>query len=85
MARPRSTAREELLAAVVQHVAQHGIGELSLRPLADAIGTSHRMLLFHFGAPLALNAYSRPSDNGTTMSGELSPSMSPTAGVARMR
>ncbi|MEQ1700194.1 MAG: TetR/AcrR family transcriptional regulator [Ilumatobacteraceae bacterium] len=50
MARPRSTARDELLAAVVQHVAEHGIGDLSLRPLAAAIGTSHRMLLFHFGS-----------------------------------
>lgn len=50
MARPRSTARDELLAAVVAHVAEHGIGDLSLRPLAEAIGSSHRMLLFHFGS-----------------------------------
>lgn len=50
MARPKSTVRDELLAAVVHHVAEHGIGDLSLRPLADAIGTSHRMLLFHFGS-----------------------------------
>lgn len=38
------------MAAVVRHVAEHGIGDLSLRPLATAIGTSHRMLLFHFGS-----------------------------------
>lgn len=50
MARPRSTARDDLLAAVVQHVAEHGVGDLSLRPLATAIGSSHRMLLFHFGS-----------------------------------
>lgn len=50
MARPKSTARDELLAAVVRHVAEHGIGDLSLRPLAAAIGSSHRMLLFHFGS-----------------------------------
>lgn len=34
----------------MEHVAEHGIGELSLRPLAEAVGTSHRMLLFHFGS-----------------------------------
>lgn len=50
MARPRSTARDDLLDAVTAHVAAHGIGDLSLRALADAIGTSHRMLLFHFGS-----------------------------------
>jgi AcrR family transcriptional regulator len=28
----------------------HGLGELSLRELAAAIGTSHRMLIYHFGS-----------------------------------
>jgi AcrR family transcriptional regulator len=56
MARPRSTVRDDLLASIVDHVVEHGIGELSLRPLADAIGTSHRMLLFHFGSKEALMA-----------------------------
>ena len=50
MARPRSTTRDELLTAIVQHVATNGFGDLSLRPLAEAVGTSHRMLLFHFGS-----------------------------------
>jgi AcrR family transcriptional regulator len=39
-----------LLAAVLTHVAQTGITDLSLRELAAAIGTSHRMLLYHFGS-----------------------------------
>jgi AcrR family transcriptional regulator len=43
-------ARERLLAAAMDHVAQHGVGNLSLRGLAAALGTSHRMLIYHFGS-----------------------------------
>ncbi|HEX8805222.1 MAG TPA: TetR/AcrR family transcriptional regulator [Acidimicrobiales bacterium] len=43
-------ARARLLAAVVEHVAAHGLGDLSLRRLAAALGTSHRMLIYHFGS-----------------------------------
>jgi AcrR family transcriptional regulator len=42
--------RERLLDAAIDHVAQHGIGDLSLRGLAAALGTSHRMLIHHFGS-----------------------------------
>jgi len=31
-------------------VAIHGLGDRSLRDLAAAVGTSHRMLLYHFGS-----------------------------------
>lgn len=34
----------------VTHVAEHGVGDLTLRGLAAALGTSHRMLLYHFGS-----------------------------------
>src|SRR6476659_2382345 len=44
------TARERLLAGAMDHVAQHGVGDLSLRGLAAALGTSHRMLIYHFGS-----------------------------------
>jgi AcrR family transcriptional regulator len=44
------TARERLLRAAVDHVAAHGISDLSLRQLAAALGTSHRMLVYHFGS-----------------------------------
>lgn len=44
------TPKERLLAAVIDHVAGHGIADLSLRQLAEAIGTSHRMLIHHFGS-----------------------------------
>jgi AcrR family transcriptional regulator len=43
-------ARERLLAAAMEHVAKHGVGNLSLRGLAAALGTSHRMLIYHFGS-----------------------------------
>jgi len=43
-------ARERLLAAAMEHVAEHGVGNLSLRGLAAALGTSHRMLSYHFGS-----------------------------------
>ena len=42
--------RERLLAAAVDHVAGHGVAGLSLRELAAAVGTSHRMLIHHFGS-----------------------------------
>jgi AcrR family transcriptional regulator len=46
--------RERLLAGAIEHVSQHGVGEISLRQLASALGTSHRMLLYHFGSREAL-------------------------------
>jgi AcrR family transcriptional regulator len=42
--------RERLLAAAIDHVVGHGLGDLSLRELAAHIGTSHRMLIYHFGS-----------------------------------
>ena len=51
-----SQARERLLAAAVGHALDSGIADLSLRQLAAAIGTSHRMLIYHFGSPEGLLA-----------------------------
>ena len=42
--------RAALLQRAVDHFAEHGIGDTSLRALAESIGTSHRMLLYHFGS-----------------------------------
>jgi AcrR family transcriptional regulator len=42
--------RERLLAAAIDHLAQDGSHDLSLRSIAAAIGTSHRMLNYHFGS-----------------------------------
>ncbi len=44
------TARDLLLARVMEHVATSGIGSASLRELAEAVGSSHRMLIYHFGS-----------------------------------
>lgn len=42
--------RERLLHAVLDHLGEHGLGDTSLRGLAAAAGTSHRMLSYHFGS-----------------------------------
>jgi len=47
---PTLQARERLLAAAVAHALKSGIADLSLREVASAIGTSHRMLIYHFGS-----------------------------------
>ncbi|MBA2678048.1 MAG: TetR/AcrR family transcriptional regulator [Ktedonobacteraceae bacterium] len=40
--------KQDLLAAAVEYVFEHGFSELSIRPLAAALGISHRTLLYHF-------------------------------------
>jgi len=42
--------RERLLDGAIDYVAQHGLADVSLRTLAAALGTSHRMLIHHFGS-----------------------------------
>jgi AcrR family transcriptional regulator len=44
------SARERLLDAVIEHFAEDGLADQSLRRIAEAVGTSHRMLLYHFGS-----------------------------------
>ncbi|MGY1730667.1 TetR/AcrR family transcriptional regulator [Geodermatophilus sp. SYSU D01045] len=41
--------RAAYLAGAVEHVLREGVATLSLRPLAAALGTSDRMLLYYFG------------------------------------
>jgi AcrR family transcriptional regulator len=43
-----ATRREELAEGATDYALEHGLVGLSLRPLADALGTSDRMLLYHF-------------------------------------
>ncbi|SOZ66274.1 Transcriptional regulator TetR family [Cupriavidus taiwanensis] len=40
----------QLLDAATEHVLAHGLGDLSLRSVAEALGTSHRMLIYYFGS-----------------------------------
>ena len=51
MVRPADVERRrELLDALIEEFAARGIGDRSLRDVAQAVGTSHRMLLHHFGS-----------------------------------
>ncbi len=47
---PPSPRKEELLERAYQYVLSRGLADLSLRPLAAAIGSSPRVLLFLFGS-----------------------------------
>jgi AcrR family transcriptional regulator len=42
--------RIQLLTAAIEHALDEGIADQSLREIAAAIGTSHRMLIYHFGS-----------------------------------
>ena len=54
MATSENVSRARLLRAAIEYVGEHGVGDLSLRGLAAGIGTSHRMLIYHFGSKEAL-------------------------------
>ena len=49
-----SPRREELLERSYRYVLEHGVADLSLRPLAAAVGSSPRVLLFLFGSKAGL-------------------------------
>jgi AcrR family transcriptional regulator len=48
--RDAKAPKERLLEAVLDYVEEHGTHDLRLRRVAAAVGTSHRMLLYHFGS-----------------------------------
>jgi AcrR family transcriptional regulator len=54
LAAPSSARRDELLELAYGYVLEHGLGGMSLRPLAAAIGSSPRVLLFLFGSKQGL-------------------------------
>lgn len=45
-----SMPRQDLLESVIADLQANGIGDRSLRDIASAAGTSHRMLIHHFGS-----------------------------------
>jgi AcrR family transcriptional regulator len=49
-----ATSKEQLLDAVVEVALDRGIADQSLRAIAEACGTSHRMLIHHFGSKESL-------------------------------
>ncbi len=48
--RPNPKRKQELLDGIVHYLADNGLGELSLRPLANALGTSTYTLTYQFGS-----------------------------------
>lgn len=64
--------RDQLLEAVACHVLEHGLIGLTLRPLAAAVGTSDRMLIYHFGSrdDLIAEVVAHISDIGTAVLAE---------------
>jgi AcrR family transcriptional regulator len=50
MTEPDSPRKRELLEAAYRYVLGNGLADMSLRPLATAIGSSPRVLLFLFGS-----------------------------------
>ncbi|GAB3354759.1 MULTISPECIES: TetR/AcrR family transcriptional regulator [Amycolatopsis] len=47
---PHGSGRERVLRGAIEYFAAHGIGDVSMRGLAAALGTSHRMLNHYFGS-----------------------------------
>jgi AcrR family transcriptional regulator len=45
-----TAARDALLERVLAYAATEGVADKSLREIAAGVGTSHRMLLYHFGS-----------------------------------
>jgi AcrR family transcriptional regulator len=48
--------RDHLLEQTIAYMSREGVADLSLRTLASALGTSHRMLIYHFGSKEGLLA-----------------------------
>lgn len=44
------TPKQRLLTALLAYLEHHGLSDTSLRGLGEAIGSSHRMLTYHFGS-----------------------------------
>ncbi|MBF6351002.1 TetR/AcrR family transcriptional regulator [Nocardia flavorosea] len=45
-----TTARDALLERVIAWFTANGVGDTSMRTVAEGVGTSHRMLNYHFGS-----------------------------------
>ena len=48
--------KDQLVDLLVDYLLKHGLNDLSLRPMAAAVGTSARLLIYHFGSKEALLA-----------------------------
>lgn len=77
--------RAELLDRAVDYVCRNGLAELSLRPLAKAVGSSPRVLLYYFGSKEALvvEIIHRGRARQQAMMAELKPKSRAAGDVAR--
>jgi len=50
----KSERRADLLDASIEYLLEHGVADLSLRPLASKVGSKARLLVYHFGSKEAL-------------------------------
>jgi AcrR family transcriptional regulator len=74
---PRETSRrDEVAQAATDYVLEHGLVGLSLRPMAAELGTSDRMLLYHFRSKddLVASVLRISSDRSVTVLRALPPS-----------
>lgn len=78
--------REELQEAATDYVLDNGLIGLSLRPLAAAIGTSDRMLVYHFGSKdaLVVAVLESVTERSNDVVRSLRPGRTVRAGVARL-
>lgn len=49
--------KDELTQALIAYLLEHGLADVSLRPLAAGVGTSARLLVYHFGSKEGLLAH----------------------------
>lgn len=75
--------REELIVQATDYVLAAGLIGLSLRPLAAALGTSDRMLNYHFGSKAGLVAaiLRESTDRSAAQIGALPPARTPQQAV----
>lgn len=78
--------REDLLDRVTDHALAHGLVGLTLRPVAAAVGTSDRMLVYHFGSRdgLVSAVVARAGEHSVAVVEGLSPARSVRAAVNRL-
>ena len=61
------TKKEQLTEAATDYAMEHGLIGLSLRPMAAELGTSDRMLIYHFGSKAELVAAVLEASNSRSM------------------
>lgn len=85
---PPEDPRSSLLARVMDYTAAEGIADKSLREIAAGAGTSHRMLLYHFGSReglLAAIVAAMEEQQRALMAGLAASSTSASAGELMLR